>query len=135
MYIFQYVKILIVDVTLAFSLKKFPDVVHIVFIALLFGEFAFIVKTLLNRTVQHVKRRRRSVRVSVQEGPEPGAVIHGAPNWEVIEEMEEVEDDLPPPDDLEVLGCAEALKPIPPAYGVYRGSVRIADNDIRFVYP
>jgi hypothetical protein len=106
-----------------------------VFIALLFGEFAFIVKTLLNRTVQHVNRRRRSARTSVQEGPEPGAIIHGAPNWEGIEEeMEQVQDDLPPPDDLEVLGCAEALKPIPPAYGVYRGSVRIADNDLRFVY-
>jgi hypothetical protein len=36
---------------------------------------------------------------------------------------------------LERIGGEEALKPVPPAYGMYRGSVRIGDHDIRYGYP
>jgi hypothetical protein len=70
------------------------------------------------------KTRKRAV----VDAPPPGAVIQGASNWEGLQDDVEAR-----PDDLENIGFVEALKPIPPAYGMVRGSVRIADSDIRSV--
>jgi hypothetical protein len=65
---------------------------------------------------------------AVVDAPPPGAVIQGASNWEGLRDDVEAA-----PDDLENIGFVEAWKPIPPAYGIIRGSVRIADTDIRSV--
>jgi len=110
---------------LAFSLPSFPNFVHIFFIGTLFVEFGFIVRTLL----QHAKRTPRLPVSAPSDAPPVGSIIHGARNWEG-----ELEGDSDRPTsgfDIEAIGAAEALKPVPPAYGVYRGSVRIADSDIR----
>jgi hypothetical protein len=97
---------------------------HIVFIGLLFVEFACVIKALLNKS-RHARKRLK--RASVEDAPPAGAIIHGAPNWE------DQSDDLEAGQfNLEVIGTVEALKPVPPAYGMYRGSVRIGDNDIRY---
>ena len=64
---------------------------------------------------------------SIVNGPVPGTIIHGAPNWEGQQYTEEQFD-------IESIGVEDTLKPIPPAYGMYRGSVRIADSDIRYVF-
>ena len=65
---------------------------------------------------------------STQDAPRVGAIIQGASNWE--------DPDIPSRGrlDLEEIGAVEALKPVPPAYGMYRGSVRIADTDIRYFH-
>jgi len=76
-----------------------------------------------------IRARRRKSLKSVIDGVPPGSIIHGASNWESIPGHDEVRFDL------ESIGVTEALKPIPPAYGIYRGSVRITDTDIRFEYP
>jgi hypothetical protein len=52
--------------------------------------------------------------------------VQGAPNWNGLPN-EPDQDDF----DLEIIGLKEALKPIPPAYGIFKGSIRIADSDIR----
>lgn len=86
-------------------------------------EFAFVIRYLL----KHAKRTRKTIKATpMQEGPPAGAIIHGAPNWDGLPD-----DQSPGEFDLEEIGTVEALKPIPPAYGHYRGSVRIADSDIR----
>ena len=86
-------------------------------------EFSFVIRFLL----KHAKRTRREIRnnTPMQEGPPAGAIIHGASNWDGLP------DDQHGGFNLEDIGTAEALKPIPPAYGHYRESVRIADSDIR----
>jgi hypothetical protein len=61
----------------------------------------------------------------ILDAPPVGAIIHGARNWEGETETSTTGFDL------EEIGTGEALKPVPPAYGVYRGSVRIADSDIK----
>jgi len=80
-------------------------------------------------------RKRRALRKkkkvkSVVDGPPLGSIVQGAPNWNGLpnDPEEEEQEDY----DLENIGLKEALKPIPPAYGMYRGSIRIADTDIRF---
>lgn len=86
-------------------------------------EFAFVIRYLL----KHAKRTRQVIKATpMQEGPPAGAIIHGASNWDGLPE-----DQNPGGFDLEEIGTAEAVKPIPPAYGHYRGSVRIKDSDIR----
>lgn len=70
---------------------------------------------------------RQRIIESAQEGPPPGAVIQGALNWDGLSDVPQGRFDL------ESIGVVEALKPTPPAYGIYRGSVRIMDNDIRCV--
>ena len=62
------------------------------------------------------------------DGPPAGAIIQGARNWSDVLDDTDTEMQF----DLEEVGVKEALKPTPPAYGVYRGSVRIADSDIRY---
>lgn len=106
---------------MAFSLQNFPNYTHIFFIGLLFVEFAFVIKGLL----EHARHTRKQVIRSPQDAPPVGAIIQGASNWETSPES-------PGRFDLEEIGTVEALKPVPPAYGIYRGSVRIADADIRF---
>ena len=111
-----------VDIALAFSLPNFPNFTHVFFIGILFVEFAFVIKILLT----HAQRARRKMMAeSTQDAPPAGAIIHGASNWEGAEV------ESPAHFDLEEIGVVEALKPVPPAYGIYRGSVRIADTDIR----
>ena len=87
-------------------------------------EFSFVIRFLL----KHAKQTRREIRNNspMQEGPPAGAIIHGALNWDGLPD-----DQHPGGFNLEEIGTTEALKPIPPAYGHYRGSVRIADSDIR----
>jgi hypothetical protein len=95
-----------------------------VFIGLLFVEFACVIKALLIKSRHARKRLKRS---SVVDAPPAGAIIQGAQNWEGASgDLEAGQFDL------EVIGTEEALKPIPPAYGMYRGSVRIGDNDLRY---
>jgi hypothetical protein len=111
-------------------MSGFPNFLHIFFIGALFLEFGFVVKSLLKHA------RNRKVRVSPRtntDAPPPGTIIHGAQNWEDEHEREAARaaGEL----DLEQIGVEEALKPVPPAYGVYRGSVRIADSDIRYFIP
>jgi hypothetical protein len=108
---------------LAFSLQDFPNFTHIFFIGILFVEFAFVIKALL----RHARRTRKQIDDSPQDAPPVGAIIQGASNWEGSPES-------PGRFDLEEIGVVEALKPVPPAYGVYRGSVRIADTDITFFF-
>lgn len=114
-----------VDIALAFSLPNFPNFTHIFFIGILFFEFAFVIKTLLKHA-QH--KRRKMMAGSIQDAPPAGAIIQGASNWEGADNMS------PARFDLEEIGAVEALKPVPPAYGIYRGSVRIADTDIRYFH-
>jgi hypothetical protein len=120
--------ILTSDIILAFSLSGFPNFLHIFFIGALFLEFGFVVKGLF----KHARNRNRKARVppTNTDAPPPGTVIHGAQNWEDEHEREAARaaEGL----DLEEIGVEEALKPVPPAYGVYRGSVRIADSDITY---
>jgi hypothetical protein len=114
-----------IDIVLAFSLPTFPNFLHIFFIGILFVEFAFVIKTLL----KHAQRTRRKVAgESVEDAPPVGTVIHGASNWEGADDVS------PAHFDLEEIGVVEALKPVPPAYGMYRGSVRIADTDITYFH-
>jgi hypothetical protein len=124
--------LLTADIVLAFSLSAFPNFLHIFFIGALFLEFGFVVKSLL----KHARNRNRKVRVPARtntDAPPPGTIIHGAQNWEDEHEREAAR--AAGGLDLEELGAEEALKPVPPAYGVYRGSVRIADSDIRYLIP
>ena len=65
---------------------------------------------------------------STQDAPPVGAIIQGASNWEGADAVSHAHFDL------EEIGVPEALKPVPPAYGMYRGSVRIADTDIRYFH-
>jgi hypothetical protein len=113
---------------------------HIVFIGILFIEFACVIKALLNRTrIARMKILKSSTRLqSAQDGPPAGAIIHGAPNWAGLDGTEHDDTAAAAAQeegefDLERLGAEEALKPVPPAYGMYRGSVRIGDQDIRYV--
>ena len=87
---------------------------------ILFVEFAFVNKALLH----HARRARKKMHRFSQDSPPVGAIIQGASNWEGSPES-------PRRFELEEIGVTEALKPVPPAYGQYRGSVRIADADIR----
>lgn len=96
---------------------------HIFFVGILFVEFCYVVQAVF-RKIRAV--RRKGVK-SVIDGPAPGTIIQGAPNWEGLPDAA-----ADGPFDLEMIGVTDALKPIPPAYGVYRGSVKIADTDIRF---
>jgi len=101
--------------------------VHFFFILCLLVEFVFIIKAL----VAHVRRLNRQKAAEAlearEEGPPIGAVVEGAPNWDSL-----TEDPSNNAFDLEQIGVQESLEPVPPAYGVYRGSIRIADSDIRF---
>ena len=90
---------------------------------MLFIEFAFVVKSL----IKAAKAQRPKV-VIVEEGPPPGSVIQGASNWDGLPEESSSEFNL------ETIGVPEALRPVPPAYGVYRGSIRVTDRDIGFAY-
>jgi len=126
--------VLTIDIALAFSLPNFPNFLHILFIGILFLEFACVIKSLLNRTRQTRKKLRQQNPRAPTEGPAPGTIIQGAPNWE-DEDIGERAGREDTGFDLERIGGEEALKPVPPAYGMYRGSVRIGDHDIRFVSP
>jgi hypothetical protein len=110
---------------LAFSLQNFPNFTHIFFIGILFIEFAFVIKALL-KLAQRARRKRMAE--STQDAPPVGAIIQGASNWEDADAVSHAHFDL------EEIGVVEALKPVPPAYGMYRGSVRIADTDIRYFH-
>ena len=92
------------------------------------AEFVFIIRAL----VLHVRRSQRQRTTEAfearEEGPPLGAIVQGAQNWDGL-----TEDASSRTFDLEEIGTEEALKPVPPAYGMYRGSIRIADSDIRCV--
>ena len=87
-------------------------------------EFAFVIRCLL----QHAKQTKEEIlNTPMEEGPPAGAIVHGASNWDGLPDGQHDEGF-----NLEEIGITEALKPVPPAYGHYRGSVRIADSDIRY---
>ena len=107
---------------MAFSLQNFPNFSHAFFITLLFAEFYLLIKALL----RHARRTRQQMVETGEDAPPIGAIVHGASNWEGASD-----DGSRERFDIERIGVVEALKPVPPAYGQYRGSVRIADADIR----
>ena len=124
--------VLTIDIALAFSLPNFPNFLHIVFIGILFIQFTCVIKALLYRT--RIARKKLLKETSSQQaldGPPAGAIIQGAPNWAGLDD--EADEEEAGGFDLESVGVEEALKPVPPAYGMYRGSVRIRDHDIRYV--
>jgi hypothetical protein len=112
--------LLIADVILAFALRNFPYALHLVFIAMLFTEFTFMAQSLLKRNLQ--SRRRRSI----EDAPQFGAIVQGAQNWSGGQDQISVS-----PGNPGGLRMVEAVTPMPPAYGIYRGTVRIGDSDIR----
>jgi hypothetical protein len=114
------------DISLSLSLPTFSNYLHVFFIGILFIELCYVIRSVLRKYRATEQRKKETMNGNA---PPPGAVIHGASNWENIPG----EHSLPAGFDLESIGVTEALKPIPPAYGIYRGSVRIADSDLRCV--
>jgi hypothetical protein len=108
---------LISDVALVFSLSSFPVYAHALFSAALVFEFVYVIKALWDHAT-YIKKQRR---LGISDAPPHGSVIQGANNWEGEP------DPVAPTPDLEVVAAA-----VPPAYGQYRGSVRIHDDDIRY---
>jgi hypothetical protein len=101
-----------------FSLSSFPVYAHALLSTALVFEFVFLVKALWDHA-NYVKKQRT---LAISDAPPRGSVIQGANNWEAEP------DPVAPTPDLEV-GAA-----VPPAYGQYRGSVRIHDTDIRYSF-
>jgi hypothetical protein len=109
---------LISDVALVFSLSSFPVYAHALFSTTLLFEFVYLIKALWDHA-NFIKTQRR---LAVSDAPPHGSIIQGANNWE------REPDRVAPTPDLEIAGA------IPPAYGQYRGSVRIHDADIRYSF-
>jgi len=98
------------------SFISLPHYGHVFFIVALVVEFLFLVKALKDHAT-HVKHKRN---MTIVDAPPPGSIIQGARNWEWERDPGAPSSDL------------EAVVAVPPAYGIYRGSVRIDDNDIRY---
>jgi len=99
------------------SLAPLPHYGHLIFVAALVLEFLVLVKALKDHAT-HIKYKRNT---AISDAPPPGSIIQGARNWAWEP------DPVGPSPDL------EAVVAVPPAYGIYRGSVRIDDNDIRYI--
>ena len=98
------------------SLAPLPHYGHFLFIVALVSEFLFLVKSLKGHAT-YIKYKRNT---AILDAPPPGSIIQGARNWACEP------DPVGPSSDL------EAAAAVPPAYGIYGGSVRIDDNDIRY---
>ena len=101
-----------------------------------------LIRCLLRLASHRAKEQRMK---DAEDGPPPGTIITGARNWDENSERaserasvgslgsvgsRETNSEVRY---LESIGRREALKPVPPAYGMYRGSIRIADGDISWV--
>jgi hypothetical protein len=85
------------------------------FIVALLTELAFLVRGLLDYS-KYIKHRRS---MACSDAPPDGSIIRGARNW-----------DGQPDPAIDI----EAVAAVPPAYGMYQGSVRINDSDIRYLF-
>ena len=113
---------LTIDVVLALILHSFPTYGHIFFISLLLGEFGIILKCLLNKLPSNTGD------IGLTEPRPPTAItIYGAPNWEgaILDGTSRQQPQMSE-------NISSIPTSLPPAYGVYQGTIRIADRDIRY---